>query len=140
MSQAGGRARIRGPGVWNAIEGTLFMRVAVSVWGERVSPVLDTASRLRIADVEEQGRCEASFDVWLEEREFCRRCSRICGMRIDVMICGAVSRAMSTMLEASGIKVISGISGNYDEVFDAYSKGSLFSPRFMMPGYGETLS
>ena len=116
------------------------MRVAVSVWGERVSPVLDTASRLRIADVEEEGRCDDSFDVWLEEREFCRRCARICGMRIDVIICGAVSRAMSTMLEATGIKVISGISGNYDEVFGAYSEGSLFSPRFMMPGYGEKLS
>jgi predicted Fe-Mo cluster-binding NifX family protein len=114
------------------------MRVAVPVWGERVSPVLDTASRLRIAEFEKgEKECENCFEVWLEEREICRRCARICGMRIDLIICGAVSRAMSTMLEAAGVRVISGIAGTYDNVFKAYSDGDLFSARFMMPGYSD---
>ena len=115
------------------------MRVAVSVWGERVSPVLDTASTFRIAEIGEEGDCQGCYDIRLEEKEFCRRCSRICGMGIDTLICGAVSRAMSTMLEASGITVISGISGNYARVMDAFSGGTLFTPRFMMPGYGDRL-
>jgi predicted Fe-Mo cluster-binding NifX family protein len=111
------------------------MRVAVSVWGERVSPVLDTASTIRIAEIGGENLREGCFDVRLDDMEFCRRCSRICGLGIDVIICGAVSKAMSIMLEAAGIKVISGISGNCDRVVDAYFDGTLSSPRFRMPGY-----
>ena len=113
------------------------MRVAVSVWGDRVSPVLDTASTIRVAEIGEGKLREGCIDVRLDDMEFCRRCSRICGMGIDVIICGAVSKTMATMLEAAGVKVVSGISGNCDRIMDAYLDGTLFSSRFRMPGYGD---
>jgi predicted Fe-Mo cluster-binding NifX family protein len=111
------------------------MRIAVSVWGERVSPVLDAASTIRVAETGDEDRDAECYDIRLENRDLHWRCSRICGLEIDTIICGAVSKEMSALLEASGIKVISGIAGNYDRVMEAYRDGSLGSSRFAMPGY-----
>jgi predicted Fe-Mo cluster-binding NifX family protein len=110
------------------------MRIAIPVWQEKVSPVLDTALTLRVVD--RKGKvCTSCFDTRLDEHEIYKRCVRIDRMNIDVVICGAVSRAMLEMLKASGIQIIYGISGPYEEVLDAYFEGSLFCPKFMMPGY-----
>jgi len=52
------------------------MKIAVSVWEGRVSPVFDTAARLLVLDAEETG--EASrFEVFLDEQTCSRKCSRI---------------------------------------------------------------
>jgi predicted Fe-Mo cluster-binding NifX family protein len=38
------------------------------------------------------------------------------------------------MLKASGIKIISGISGPAEDVIEAYLNGNLLKPKFLMPG------
>ena len=114
------------------------MRVAVPIWGNRISPVLDTASRFRIFEL--KGRTWLSeFETFLEEQEISRRCSRIRNLRVDAVICGAVSRSMSDLLTAAGIQIIPGITGLYMEVLDAYQEGCLFCEKFLMPGYSQEL-
>ena len=110
------------------------MRVAIPVWQGKVSPVLDTALTLRIVDCDEKVRLYY-HDARIPEQELSMRCIRIRGLNIDVVICGAVSTAMSEMLKASGIQVIFGISGCYEKVLDAYLNNCLFCQEFMMPGY-----
>jgi predicted Fe-Mo cluster-binding NifX family protein len=111
------------------------MRIAIPIWEGKVSPVLDTASRLLILDVE--GQKETSrFETVLDEQDLSRRCLRIRGMEVETLICGAVSRPFSRMLIASGIDVIPEISGHAEDVLKAYLQGNLFHPKFLMPGGG----
>ena len=109
------------------------MRIAVPIWEDRVSPVLDTASRLLVIEVE--GQKEASrFETYLDDQDLYRRCFRIQNLGVDILICGAISRPYYTGMMASGIRVISGISGNPEDVLKAYLKGTLSHSRFSMPG------
>ena len=110
------------------------MRIAVSIWEDKVSPVLDTATRLLIIERGSQ-REESRFEVYLIQQDISQRCFFIRGLELDVLICGAVSRRFSGMLSASGIQIISGISGPAEDVLEAYIQGNLFQSRFLMPGF-----
>ena len=110
------------------------MKIGIPVWEDRISPVLDTASRLLI--VETEGQKEAHrFETYLDVQDIPTRCFRIRGLEVDILICGAVSRQFLRWLDASGIEIIPGISGHPDDVLEAYLKGDLYDPKFFMPGY-----
>jgi predicted Fe-Mo cluster-binding NifX family protein len=109
------------------------MRIAVPVWGEKVSPLLDAASRLLIVEADQKGEI-ARFQVSLDESEPSRKAGRIREMGVDVLICGAVSDSVSRAVVAKGIRIISEISGCAGEVVDSFLKGSPFDSRLLMPG------
>lgn len=109
------------------------MRIAVPVWGERVSPLLDAASRLLIVEVDRRGEI-ARFQMALDESEPNRKAFRIREMGVDVLICGAVSDLVSRALVAAGIHIISEISGGACDVVDSFLKGAGFDSRLLMPG------
>ncbi|MBW2605492.1 MAG: NifB/NifX family molybdenum-iron cluster-binding protein [Deltaproteobacteria bacterium] len=109
------------------------MRVAISIWEDKISPVLDTAAKLLIIDDKNQKE-SSRFEADLLEQDMSRRCSFIKKLDLDVLICGAVSRQFLEMLKASGIKIISGISGPAEDVLEAYLQGALLHSGFFMPG------
>ena len=109
------------------------MRIAIPIWEDKISPVLDTASRLLIVEIEDQ-EVASRFEIYLDEQDLSRRCFRIRGMEVDTLICGAISHHFVRMLTGSGIDVIPEISGQAEEVLKAYLKGDLFNSRFFMPG------
>ena len=110
------------------------MKIAIPIWEDRISPVLDAASRLLIVEV--VGQKEASrFETYLEEQGLSHRCVRIRRLGIHTLICGAVSASFSRMLQASGIDLIPGISGHLEAVLDAYLHGNLYHSKFSMPGF-----
>ena len=111
------------------------MRVALPVWNGRVSPVFDTARHLLIADIE--GReLKSRSEIALVEIVWPARVRRLVNSGVEVLICGAISRGFSTMITASGIRVIPGIVGDVDEVLRAFTLGQIPSPQFFMPGWG----
>jgi predicted Fe-Mo cluster-binding NifX family protein len=110
------------------------MKIAIPVWENKISPVLDTASRLLVVEVKE-GWDISRFEIYLDERDLSRRCLRIRGLGVDKLICGAVTRHFSEMLKASGIEVIPGISGQPDDVLHACLEGRLAHPKYLMPGW-----
>jgi predicted Fe-Mo cluster-binding NifX family protein len=110
------------------------MRIAVPIWEDRVSPVLDTASRLLIIELEDQ-REASRFETLLDEQDIYRRCVRIKRLGIDILICGAISCPFLRMLMVSGIKIIYGISGNTEDVLEAYFCGAINHTKFLMPGF-----
>jgi predicted Fe-Mo cluster-binding NifX family protein len=109
------------------------MKIAVPIWEDKVSPVLDTAAKLLIVETlnrNEIGRTESLLD----ELEISRRCFRISKLKIDVLICGAISRPFSERLAAAGINIIPGISGAVEEIVAAYFSGTLNQSKYSMPG------
>ena len=110
------------------------MRIAVPIWGDKISPVLDTASTLLIVDVEDQ-REASRFETYIDEQELHRRCLRIQGLDVDILVCGAISLPFLRLLAASGIDIIYGISGNPEDVLKAYLDGTIYHTKFLMPGF-----
>lgn len=109
------------------------MKLGITVWEEKISPLLDSASRILICQLEGQKETRR-FETFLEEREVSRKCSRIHGLGIDTLICGAISRPCLTMLTGLGVRVIPWISGYSEDVLRAYREGALFNAKYLMPG------
>jgi predicted Fe-Mo cluster-binding NifX family protein len=109
------------------------MRVAITTWCGRVSPVFDVAGRLLL--VEFKGGSEASrIEAALGEAEPMARARRLSEMGTDVLICGAVSRPVEAALVSAGIQVMSQTCGPVEEVLQAFVAGRLQDAAFSMPG------
>ena len=109
------------------------LRVALSAWDGRISPVFDTAQKLLLVDVED-GRVAARTEADMPEQAFALRASRLRDLGADVLLCGAVSRPLAAMIAASGIEVVPFLAGDVEDVLAGYLAGELPSPQFMMPG------
>ncbi|MBW1720487.1 MAG: dinitrogenase iron-molybdenum cofactor biosynthesis protein [Deltaproteobacteria bacterium] len=109
------------------------MKIAIPIWEDKVSPVLDTASRLLIVE-EKNGKESSRFEIFLDEENLSSRCLRMKGLGVDLLICGAVSSAFSRLLASEGIALIQEISGRAEEVLKAYFQGELLHGDFFMPG------
>jgi predicted Fe-Mo cluster-binding NifX family protein len=109
------------------------MRIAISIWEDKISPLLDTASKLLIIE-NETPKESSRYEVYLLKQDISKKCRFIQSLNIDVLICGGVSRQFLEMLKASGIEVISGISGLARDVLEAYLQGTPLHSEFFMPG------
>ena len=117
---------------WSA--GSSSMKIAIPIWEDRVSPVLDAASRRLIVEIVNQ-RETSRFETYFEGQGLPDKCVRIRGLGIRTLVCGAVSTSFSKILEDSGINIISGISGHPEAVLDAYLHGNLCHSTFLMPAF-----
>ena len=109
------------------------MKIAIPVWNGFVSSVFDFAHQLLLVDVE--SRVEKSrSEILLEQQAGPQRVNQLIELGVDVLICGAISRPLASMLTASNIEVIPFVSGPVNEVLNAYLNGRLAEPRFLQPG------
>lgn len=114
------------------------MKVAVTVWDERISPVFDSARTLLIVDIKNKRINQSSytsFDPLFEAR----LTEELKQLGVEVLICGAISEIHSNLIEASAIRLIPFISGNVTQVLEAYAKGNPLAPSFLMPGCKEEM-
>jgi len=116
------------------------MKVALSVWGERISPVFDTAASVLVVTLDGAQETGRSTEP-LRETFPPRRAARLVELGVDVLICGAVSRPLASMIASYGIELVPFVSGEAEEVLAAWLSGGLRAPgvprRFQMPGcYG----
>ena len=111
------------------------MKVALTVWEHRISPVFDTANMLLLAEIKDKkviSKRHEPFDPEL----FSRLVNRLTALDITVLICGAISKVPANIIEASRIKLIPFISGKADDVLECYAQGIQIIPAFLMPGCG----
>ena len=109
------------------------MKVVLTVWENRISPVADSARQLLLVDVEDQTIRDRRTERLNEESVF-YRARRLADLGVEVLICGAISDFYASLVEGYGIRLIPFICGEADEVLDSYLENTLRSPRFMMTG------
>ena len=109
------------------------MRVAVSAWEGRISPVFDTARRLRYFDVE-GGAGRAVGDAELSPERPQATLATLRRLGVDVLLCGAISRPLAALLLGAGIQLIPFVAGEVEETVAAFAGGRLDGTRFHMPG------
>lgn len=109
------------------------VKIAITIWGNRISPVFDSATTLMIAQVENlkiTDRCFEKFNPKLTNQTL----SRLENFQVDALICGAITDVQAKAIEQGGIKLISFIAGNAEEALVSLFKTPHRMSDFLMPG------
>ena len=112
-------------------------RVAIPIWSGRVCTVFDFSQRLLVLDFEGSKELERK-EYAFENMPPLIRASRLLHFNVQVLICGAISSSLASLVINYGIRVIPFICGNVDEVLNAYITGSLAAPWLRLPGCAST--
>ena len=112
------------------------MRVAIPEYQGRVAPAFDSCRKLLIVD---RGTGETQQIVALDWSSLPRgtRASRLKLLDVRVLICGGISNWLAEMVENEGIRVIPWVSGEIQEVIEAYFTGRGVDGKMAMPGWSE---
>lgn len=109
------------------------MTVAIPICQDRVSPLLDVATRLSVIDVV-RGTEPQCREVVLLSGPIDQLARSVAELKVNVLICGALSRELEQTLARLGVRVIPRVCGSADEVVRAFLTGQLDKPSFRMPG------
>nr|WP_320009753.1 NifB/NifX family molybdenum-iron cluster-binding protein [uncultured Desulfobulbus sp.] len=113
-------------------------KIAITVWGQRVSPVFDSARTLLLVEDNGQGLAATSRIGFDPERPL-ELLHLLRAQRVVLIICGAVSEGPAAMIEAAGIEMIPFITGNVQQVLEHFLAGHTFDSTFCMPGCGKNI-
>lgn len=108
------------------------MKVALTVWGNRISPVFDSAQTVLLAEILEKKIVDKTFEFipLLIPVAIARK---IVGFNPDSLICGAISQEPARIIEDAGISLIPFISGKAEPILQAYAQ-NLEINKYCMPG------
>ena len=100
------------------------MKVAIPRMGESVAPCFEYCATMAIFTVGEKAVTE-QIDFPLRSREPFDRVRLLRDQEVDTIICGGVQDHYEDALRASGIKVISWVSGSVDDLLGLFLRGQL---------------
>lgn len=111
------------------------MKVALTVWEGRISPLFDAARELLVAELEDRAVISLRHEP-INPQWPLRVAERLAEQGVTALICGAISEVPARMMEADGITLIAFVTGPVEDVLGALAKGRSLIPAFSMPGCG----
>lgn len=109
-------------------------RIAIPIFKSRVSPVLDSCTRVLIIDIKNKQEI-AREEVIFENFSLFERINALQKLNAKMIICGGISDVFYKLLKNANIGLIYGIAGEVEQVIHAYGCGQLDQQCFYMPGY-----
>jgi predicted Fe-Mo cluster-binding NifX family protein len=111
------------------------MKIAIPLFGTRISPRLDCAKKIHLIKIEEKDHKIFSF----EETDFQagstgENLEFYVDHQIAVVICGGISIEMHDLLVKNNIRVISWVTGEAHKALDLFLKDRLVSGAMLCPG------
>ncbi len=108
-------------------------RAAFAAWQDRVAPVFDVAQQLLLVDAI-AGEITAETRTDFADAMPTGRVLHLAELGVDVLVCGAISRPLTVMVAAQGIRLIPFVAGPLDRIVSAWLRNGLATNRFAMPG------
>jgi predicted Fe-Mo cluster-binding NifX family protein len=110
------------------------MNVAITVWGNRISPVFDSAQTLLIAEIREDRVVDRKIQLF--QPTMFNRCLKLLEeLDVRVLICGALCEGPVRLLESHDVEVIPFVTGEAEKILECYVQGKDLA-EFAMPGCG----
>jgi len=109
-------------------------KVAIPIFQNRISPVLDSCTHILVVDIDQSSEMERE-NVFLGDISLMERCSIFNKLGVRVVICGGISETFAKMLKGFNVRLINGIAGDIDAVLSAFMNDHLDKPEFYMPGF-----
>lgn len=100
------------------------MKVAIPRMGENVAPCFEYCATMAIFTVEGQ-RITDQIDFPLRSKEPLDRVRLLRDQEVETIICGGVQDVFEDLVRASGITMISWVSGSVDDLLDLFTRGQL---------------
>ncbi len=110
------------------------MTVAITVWGNRISPVFDSAQTLLVAEIRDKRVVERKIQRF-QATMFSRCLNLLQELDVRVLICGALCEGPVRLLECRGIEVIPFVTGEAEKILQCYVQGKDLQG-YAMPGCG----
>ena len=111
------------------------MKVGLSVWEGRISPVFDVSREVLLLTIE-NGVALSRRNENIEAGTPAAKIERLLALGIDTLVCGAISGPLQQELGTRGVRIIAFIAGEIDEVVAGLLAGKLPSETLSMPGCG----
>jgi len=109
------------------------MKIAMTVWNERIAPVYDSAGKCCLYELGDTGLLKVGeFD--LPAGNFHDRRLVLKQKGVNALICGAITNQVEEALVSAGIEVFSFIAGGVEEIEECFLKGKIKLANKMMPG------
>ena len=106
--------------------------VAVPVYKDRISPLLDVAKRFAVYEITE-GEIKQKITIDINTESESHKVEKLSELGVSLIIGGAISGFISQMISEKGIRLISWVSGQVDEVIEAYLRRELTSCLMQKP-------
>lgn len=108
------------------------MKIAITVWGNRISPVFDAASTLLLLEVDGHSVIERDIHRFQPSRHgiFVELLKE---NHVQLLVCGAICEAAVRRVEASGVEVAPFLAGEVEHLIESYLATEDFAD-FAMPG------
>ena len=115
------------------------MRLAVTRWGDKVSPLFESAAWLLVVEIDRDGIC-GRFEAGMRDLAPIARVRLLRGLHVDLLICGAIGRDTRNHLETAGLQVANDVCGRWDEAIKACLADDLSRFRIVVdPTPGDTV-
>jgi predicted Fe-Mo cluster-binding NifX family protein len=115
------------------LRGVAEERVAVTVWGRRISPLFDVSQRALLLTIR-RGQPTEQEEVTLPGGSGEAKLAFIRNQGVDTLLCGAVSQALAARAATLGLRMIPFLAGQVADVLSAYVLGQLPKEELTMPG------
>jgi predicted Fe-Mo cluster-binding NifX family protein len=99
------------------------MKIAIPLFGKRISPRFDVAPRIGLYDIEGGKVAKYGEILCKEEWDGLDRILKLKEMEVDTLICGTMPRDLNDMLNSNGIKIFHRFTGNSRDVLKRFLKG-----------------
>ena len=109
------------------------MLIALSVYNNRIAPVFDVASQLKVIKVcDGEVVDETVFNLPIEKP--LERAIKIHQLGVKLLICGAVSEEAKSFLDMYKIKTVAFIAGDIEEIISSWILKKFSAVDYSMPG------
>ncbi len=111
------------------------MKIAIPLFGTRISPRLDCAKKVLLVSVEEKERKVLSSEEKIFETAVAgENTDFFVSNNIDAVVCGGISIEMQDLLIKHKIEVFSWVTGEADKALELFLEGKLVSGAMLCPG------
>ncbi len=111
----------------------VITKVAISIWGDRISPLMDTAGHLLLVEISE-GREVSRETISIPDANIWEKVDFLRSLKINILICGAISHRFESLLVTAGIQPYPWFRGDVEEILTAHCRGNLHDGNFLLPG------
>lgn len=109
-------------------------KAAFAIWEKRIAPVFDVTHTVHLVETK-AGQVIHQTESSVAAEIPNQKVGRLAELEVNTLICGAISKSLQAMLTAYGIEVIPFVSGDLEEIIQAWLNNELTdSSAFAMPG------
>jgi predicted Fe-Mo cluster-binding NifX family protein len=108
------------------------MKLAIPELNGRVSPTFDFCRNLLFVELS-SGESPRITDLDLSGLQGCQRACFLKTLKIEILLCGGISKDLEEDVREHGVQVVPWLSGDIMEVLGAYLEDKLPDPRLTLP-------